>query len=56
MVPPKAKPVLLPPKAGFTGVPKVVAVVAAAAPKANGGGVGLEAVVDDLPLLPKVKG
>lgn len=56
MVPPKAKPVELAPNAGLAGVPKVVAVVAAAAaPKVKGAGVGLEAGVDDVPL-PKVKG
>lgn len=55
VVPPKAKPVELVPNAGLAGVPKVVAVVATAAPKLKGAGVGLEAGVDDAPL-PKVKG
>lgn len=44
----------LPPNAGLAGVPKVEAVVAAAAPKVNGGGVGLEAGADDAPLPPNV--
>lgn len=60
MVPPKAKPVELAPNAGLAGVPKVLAVVAAVAPKVNGAGAGagagLEAGVDDAPLPPKVKG
>lgn len=60
MVPPNAKPVELAPNAGLAGVPKVLAVVAAAAPKVNGAGAGagagLEAGVDDAPPPPKVKG
>lgn len=56
MVPPKPKPVEPAPNAGLAGVPKVVAVVAAAAPKAKGGGAGWEAGVDEAPPLPKVNG
>lgn len=55
-MPPKAKPVELAPKAGLVGVPKLEAVVTAAAPKGKGGGVGFEAGVDDAPLPPKVNG
>lgn len=53
MVPPKAKPVELAPNAGLDGVPKLDAVVAAAAPKEKGVGVGFVAGVDDAPLPPK---
>lgn len=55
-MPPKAKPVALPPNAGLAGVPKVVAVVAAVAPKVKGAGAGLVAGVDDAPPAPKEKG
>lgn len=55
-MPPKAKPVELAPKAGLVRVPKLVAVVAAPAPNANGGGVGLDAGVDVAPLPPKLNG
>lgn len=47
---PKPKPVELPPNAGLPGVPKLVAVVVAAAPNAKGDEVGAGA------LDPKVKG
>lgn len=56
MVPPKPKPVELAPNAGLAVVPKPVAVVTAAAPQGTGGGVGLEAGVDDAPLPPKGNG
>lgn len=56
VVPPKAKPVELAPNVGLAGVPKVVAVVAAFAPKVKGAGAGLEAGVDDAPPPPKVNG
>lgn len=55
-MPPKAKPVELAPKAGLAGVPKVVAVVAAAEPKVKGAGAVLEAGVDVEPLTPKAGG
>lgn len=56
MVAPNAKPVELAPNAGLAGVPKVLAVVAAAAPNVNGAGAGLEAGVVEAPPPPKVKG
>lgn len=56
MVPPKLKPVVLAPKAGLAGVPKLAAVVTAAVPKVKGAGVGLVAGVDDVPLFPKPNG
>lgn len=56
VVPPKAKPVEPPPNAGFAGVPKVDAVVAAADPKGKGGGAALGAGVDEAPPPPKVNG
>ncbi len=56
MEPPKAKPVELAPNAGLAGVPKLVAVVTAAAPNGKGGGAGLEAGAADAALPPKVKG
>lgn len=48
MVPPKAKPVELAPNAGLTGVPKLDAVVAAAAPNVKGAEAGAD--VDDVPM------
>lgn len=54
--PPKAKPAVPPPNAGLAGVPNVVAVVAAGAPKVKGAGAGLAAGVDDGTLLPKLNG
>lgn len=56
VVPAKAKPVELVPKAGLAAVPNVFAVVAAAAPKGKGGGVGLETGAEDAALAPKVNG
>lgn len=54
---PNAKPVEAAPNAGLVGVTKlVVGVVTAAAPKVNGGGAELEAVVDDVPPPPNVNG
>lgn len=44
---PNAKAAELAPNAGLVGVTKLVAVVTAAAPKLNGGGAELDAVVDD---------
>lgn len=55
-MPPKAKPVVLGPNVGLAGVPKVAAVVAGVVPKVKGAVVGLEAGVDDAPLLPKGNG
>lgn len=46
----------LAPNAGLVGVTKLVVVVTAAAPKVNGGGAELEAVVDAVPPPPNANG
>lgn len=46
----------LAPNTGLVGVTKLVVVVAADAPKVNGGGAELEAGVDDVPPPPNANG